>query len=338
MQRLFHDLFSPFAFGRSSTLVVPQGYGGGRAYIDYFLRYVDHYSKVCKLPVSNKTHKYIYADPLFCKEKTSEAYEKMLSEKIISLAQAVNLCSAHNDYLPDLIPIVWEIIREHELVIVLPGLGFLPWVDEHTWSKIKLLHVYPERVHFLFVKYEKSTSEGEEHFGLLEKLMDDQVTKVGVLSPKDITYSINRWAYILETAFTEKEKKEIMTMSKGRPALIKELCFKKYKRRKITRGVDMSSNEIFPSNVLGKEKKDICSECNVFLSLEETEALTYLKTHKRVCFRSELFEHIWGIRARNLTDGSLTQLIHRLNSKLEKSSGGKITSVYRKGYIFNKKH
>jgi hypothetical protein len=342
MKRLFNGLFSPFSRGQSSTFFVKRGFGGGRSCLKFLLENVDGYALACRLPVSSNTHTYVYVDPDLLAQATSVAYEQLVLE---SVHDAIGY-DRGSKRIEDTQKALWSHLEQKELVIVLAGMSYLSFTDTQLWSRLRLLQVYPEKVHFLFVMYDGGPMcIDDERFARIRRLLHENTVRFSHLSAEDVEYSIDRWAYALECRFRERQREEIRKVSFGYPLLIKACCFamadvaRKERSiplarhpyvlgvRRVERPVVLEDTEIIPlmSKILTPTEYDVCLLC--------------MNSEKRVVSRDEVASVMWGDVMHKYSDAAITQLVSRLNRKLRVAGVHDLSvrAVYRRGYIAQRK-
>lgn len=337
MDRQFSSLFSPFLRGQSSTFLVKRGFGGGRACIKFMLCNVDEFAEKCHLPVSNSTHTYVYVDPDLLEHQTASAYERLIFtsifRKILSsepITTLENVCKA-----------IWSHLETKEMVIVLAGMNYLTFTQAPLWSRTHLLQVYPEKVHFLYVIYEGGPLRMcDERFRRIRNLLHQNVVRFDHLSMSDIEYSIDRWAYTLEYTFSEQQRKEIKTVSRGQPLFLKTCCFAMYdisknnKRIKLEDHPSVCSVQKYEHSFSLENSKLVHALSEVLSSKEYDVLMTFIDAGDRVVSRDEVASSLWGDDPEKYSDGAITQIVSRVNQKLcaVKACELSLRAVYRRGY------
>lgn len=335
IQDLFVGLFSPFTRAQSSTFSVKSGFGGGGALTKFMILHVDDLARESGVPVSSETHGYVYVDPVELSTLSKEGFFRLLMERT---RKSLNMQSASTDFSS-----FAEDIREAagglEIVFVLRGINRMPFLERSSWSMIRSLWIPSGRVHYLFIEYSKNgQSVPDERFRGIDDLTSQNITRFATLQERDISYSIDRWGYVLERKFSREERQEITAVSRGYPALIKACCLARARMEK----EESLENDQHVSQVVGRvfggQFLDPDTRRKVEQVLSPGEFRVFLRLTENpgdIVYRDEIASVLWpSDSTSNFSDNAISQMVRRLRSKLLKEGCNvRISTVYGKGYV-----
>jgi len=353
---IFRALFGPLARSESSTFRILGRIGGGKALTDFMMNHVDELGEDTNTPISSTTTKFVYVDIDHLNNGTNRAYISLLYN---CLCNSLNIKKSdlsdmtYQQVVSLVRNIVKKSIKKYNITFILRGINYLEFSDSFLWSNIRSLRVNSQKVNFIFVIYDNAPLCMEDpRFERIYDLMIRNVVKFGFIEEADVTYSIKRWEYILETRFTKEDIAAIAEVSQGNCFLIKSCCTALANR---PAGVDpmqcLSCREdlkgITRRKKLGSQLKVDISTSTIFVgnksigrifSPGELKVLLLLvKKRGLAVSKWDIAEELWEYEAsEKYSEGAIVQIIWRLRKKLSAVDGvdASIISVRGSGYMF----
>ncbi len=181
---------------------------------------------------------------------------------------------------------------------------------------------------------------------------------LGPLTTSDAKWSVQQYAGRHELQWNDAITEKIVSISGGYPSMLRAVCeaasagipFKESELRKFN-SVERRLDEFWadaPDDVALKESR--LQELSLFqkvsktrggnqeLTAAEQRLLDHLKCRNgEICSKEELIEAVWPEEklSAGLRDDSLTQLVHRLREKIDRTGKITIQTLPGRGYRFN---
>lgn len=312
VHHVFSSVFSPFAKGLSSTLIIPRGFGGGKALSRFMTDHVDLLSGKTDLAVSTQTHRYCYIDPDELPGSRPQDYLDAIGRALVG-GQALQ----RGFSLEQLKQIVWKEVTQKEMVFVLRGIDFLEHMTSSLWANVRSLQVFRERVHFLFILYDGAPVPlVDKRFDRIRDCMEESVFVWNVLRPADISYSIRRWEYMLGVQFSAGERCAVAKASGGVPSLLKKYCF------------------MMAGNGAMSELQSLERPAEGFSRQESAVYHEFIRHSGTIVSKEQIAHALWGGQdLERYSEPAVVQAVSRIRKKLRRAgSAVTVQAVYGRGY------
>lgn len=353
----FKKIFGLLSRGQDVTFRVAKRFGGAMTLIRFMVSELDKLAKANKVKISTKTHKVVIIDTDDIADGNKLSYMLLFNQKLSEAGGGPleDEGLSYSEILPVIMKKIKRILETHDIIIVIRGPGFLEFANYYMWAKLKKMKTAllenSERLRFLFVVYKEAPFQmGDERFGRISDYLSQNVIEYDSVSDEDVKYSIDRWEYLLDVEFTEKERRAIREISRGYPYLIKYACFALVNEPKGVNPEEYLQNNVLIRNVLSEIDERKAVEVNVvsgdiriggdsvvylFTPMEYNVLMLMASSQGKLVSKDDIAEVMWpGESIESYSDWAISQLIKRLRKKLKSMGVSEkvIKTVHGRGY------
>lgn len=346
VSNLFDKIFIPATKGFCVTVKVRKNFGGGRALTRFMMEEFRFLVRKRRLKINPSEYLFIYIDPDDLVEGTKFEYMNLIYRKVVGRSYK----GGYLGLVDVLRKKVRKIVERHKLVVILRGINYLDFADGYLWGNVKSVFSGVGNVGLVFISYSGGIDLNDKRFERIRDLLGQKVVEYNKISPADVSYSINRWSYLLGRKFKMEEVAAIKKISEGKPMLIKQCCLTLSDVKSPGNPEKLLENnrritELRSANKLvfsGDNKLFVGNNqvTYIFSSLERNLLVQLIKNSGEVVSKDEIAKLMWGRRVlEKYSESAMAQIVKRVRSKLEliEIPKSKLQTISGEGYLFNNK-